>query len=79
MTTITIPRKLIKEKNLILVPRKEYEGLLRIAGKKSYTGLDRELDKSIAEYRAGFFLGPFNTAKEGITALKSRKTSRGNK
>jgi hypothetical protein len=30
MTTITIPKKLIREKDLILVPRKEYEHLLSI-------------------------------------------------
>ena len=29
MTTITIPPNLIKEKDLILVPRLQYEGLLR--------------------------------------------------
>lgn len=28
MDTITIPKNLIKEKDLILIPRKEYEGLL---------------------------------------------------
>ena len=28
MTTITIPKKLMKEKDLMLVPRSEYEGLL---------------------------------------------------
>ncbi len=79
MTTITIPKKLIKERNLILVPREEYEGLLRLADKKRYTDLDRDLDKSIAEYRAGKFFGPFDTAKAGIVFLESRKTSRKNK
>lgn len=28
MTTITIPEKLIKEKDLVVIPRKEYEELL---------------------------------------------------
>ncbi len=76
MTTITIPRKLIKEKNLILVPREEYEGLLRLADRKKYTDLDRDLDKSIAEYRAGKAFGPFGTVKSGITFLESQKVSR---
>lgn len=72
MTTITISKKLIKEKNLILIPREEYKKLLGIADKKGYTDLDRDLDKSIAEYRAGKFLGPFNTVKDGIAFLESR-------
>ena len=29
MTTITIPKKLIKEGDLVIVPRKEYERLFR--------------------------------------------------
>lgn len=29
MTTITIPEKLIKEKDLMVIPRKEYEALLK--------------------------------------------------
>ncbi len=28
MTTITIPKKLIKESDLVIIPRKEYEKLL---------------------------------------------------
>lgn len=79
MATITIPKKLIKEKNLILVPLKEYESLLRRAGKKRYTGLDRDLDQAVAEYKAGNFFGPFDTVKKGIVFLKSRKASSRNK
>ncbi len=30
MTTITIPKKLIKEKELVLIPRKKYEELLNL-------------------------------------------------
>lgn len=33
MPTVTIPRKTIKEADLILIPRKEYEDLLRIRKK----------------------------------------------
>lgn len=82
MNTITIPKKLVKEKDLILVSREEYERLLRLADKKRYTSLDRDLDESIAEYKTGKFFGPFDTAKTGIAFLKSlesRKPSRKSK
>lgn len=29
MTTITVPKNLIEEKDLMVIPRSEYEGLLR--------------------------------------------------
>lgn len=76
MATITIPKKLIKEKNLIVIPREEYKKLLSIAEKKRHTDLDRDLDKSITEYKAGKFFGPFDTVKAGLAFLKSKKTSR---
>lgn len=37
MTTITIPKELIKEKELVLVPRKEYEALLELKKTKEFT------------------------------------------
>ena len=33
MTTITIPKHLIKEKDLMLIPRLQYENLLRLSKK----------------------------------------------
>lgn len=36
MTTITIPKELIKEKELVLVPRKEYEALLELKKTKEF-------------------------------------------
>lgn len=34
MTTITIPKNLIKEKDLIVIPREEYKTLLRYKNKR---------------------------------------------
>jgi len=79
MTTITIPKKLIKEKDLILISRKKYEELLRATArrkKRIYTQLDQDLDEAIAEYKAGKFFGPFNTVEDGIKFLKTRKVSK---
>lgn len=71
MATITIPQNLIKNDDLIIIPRKEYEMLSRVFKKKTYTQLDRNLDEAIAEYKAGKFFGPFKTAEQGIKFLKS--------
>ena len=75
MVTITIPKKLIKNDDLIVIPRRKYEELLRMAGKKerAYTQLDKDLDEAIAEYKTGKFFGPFETAEEGIKFLKKEK------
>lgn len=62
MTTITIPKKLTKGEELIVIPRKEYEKFLRIS--KRYTKLDQELDESIEQVKKGQTIGPFNSIKE---------------
>ncbi|NKQ39077.1 MAG: hypothetical protein HF967_06350 [Methanosarcinales archaeon] len=72
MATITISKKLIKNDDLIIIPRKEYEKILYAAKKQKYTQLDKDLDKAIAEYKAGKVFGPFNSAEDGIKFLKKR-------
>lgn len=37
MSTITIPKKILKEENLIIIPRKEYEALLKFKKVKDFT------------------------------------------
>lgn len=78
MDTITIPRKLIKGDDLVIISRTKYEKLLRALAEKErlYSQLDKELDETIAEYRAGKFFGPFNTVEEGIDFLKKQKTAK---
>lgn len=71
MTTITISKELIKEKELILMPRKKYETLLRaVKTKKTYSQFDRDLDKALVEVKAGKIIGPFKTAKALMMSLK---------
>ena len=44
MTTITIPKTLIKEKELVLIPRKEYDKLLQLKDfEKTYIHKRREI------------------------------------
>ncbi|MDP2768196.1 MAG: hypothetical protein Q8O41_12245 [Candidatus Methanoperedens sp.] len=76
MVTITIPQELIKNDDLIIIPRKEYEKLFRVFKKKTYTQLDRDLDEAISEYKAGKFFGPFTTAEQGIKFLKSHRVAK---
>jgi len=62
MTTITIPKKLTKGEELVVIPRKQYEKFLGIL--ESYSRLDRDLDEAIRQTRKGETIGPFNSVKE---------------
>ncbi|PIS39585.1 MAG: hypothetical protein COT33_01170 [Candidatus Nealsonbacteria bacterium CG08_land_8_20_14_0_20_38_20] len=76
MATITIPKNLMEKGDLVIIPRKEYEGLLHVAGRKkkrTYTQIDKDLDEAIAEYKAGKYFGPFDNVKDLMKSLKSRK------
>jgi len=51
MTTITIPKNLIREKELIVIPRKKYEefiGLEKLL--KNKIAEEKDIDKAIAIY-----------------------------
>lgn len=62
MNTLTIPKNLIKNDDLIVLPRKFYELLLHSASKNfSSSVMDKDLTESILEYRAGKTVGPFRT------------------
>ncbi|MDO8659464.1 MAG: hypothetical protein Q7K54_02575 [Candidatus Parcubacteria bacterium] len=90
MNTLTIPKNLIQNDDLVVLPRKVYESLLRgqnnnIIVKRSssfkikrgqekfYDELDKDLTEAIREYKAGKFVGPFDTANEAIKFLRSRR------
>ena len=56
MTLITIPKKLAQKGDLAIVPRKEYETLLRQRIFKEFTptaAQKRALKQAMGEYRAG--------------------------
>lgn len=62
MNTLTIPKNLIKNDDLIVLPRKFYELLLHSASKSfSPSVIDKDLTESILEYRAGKTAGSFKT------------------
>ncbi|PIU99386.1 hypothetical protein COS59_00030 [Candidatus Wolfebacteria bacterium CG03_land_8_20_14_0_80_36_15] len=62
MITITIPRKLTKGEELVVIPRKQYEKFLGIL--ERYGRLDQDLDEAVRQARKGETIGPFNSVKE---------------
>ena len=73
----TIPKKISRQGELVVLPRKEYDALVRASQPQFRPTekqiIDNDLAKSLAEYRAGQYYGPFDTAKDGIAFLKSHK------
>lgn len=65
MTTVTIPKKLAREGDLVVVSRKKYEKLLRIAARS--IELDRDLEEALREVKRGKLTGPFSS----VRALKA--------
>ena len=74
METLTIPKKLASQGDLVLIPRRDYEQLVSDSSTeiiKRDPKIDRELAISLAEVKAGKMVGPFNTVKEFMDSLKS--------
>jgi len=72
-TLVTIPRNIAKMGELVILPRKEFEQILRLARKKYPKfdrDLDRNLDKAIEEVRQGKAIGPFNSVKSLRVSLE---------
>ncbi len=78
MTTITIPHKLEKEKDLVVITRKQYERFLKFE-KKRVGPTDPILlaaEKAEADFRAGRTSGPFNSVAEFEKFMHARARSR---
>ena len=87
METLTIPRKLTRRGDLVVIPRKEYEELLRVHKQqkkvekvsdaekqrhtKFYAQLDKDLAAAIKEYKEGKAIGPFTSIEELRKSLKN--------
>ena len=71
METLTIPKKLTRRGDLVVIPRKEYEELLHARKiKEFYAQLDKDLDRAIASYRRGEAVGPFTSVAQLKKSLK---------
>lgn len=68
MTPITIPKDLSKNGDLVIIPSKEYELLLRTAKRQHLKKFQQELDKGLGEaledVKAGRVNGPFHSVDE---------------
>lgn len=69
MVTVTIPKKITKGDELVIIPRKEFEKLLRPVKKKK---LDPDLAKALADVKAGRLIGPFKNVEEFKKAIERR-------
>jgi len=73
MVTITIPKKITKGKELIIVPKKDWERLWKIAKMKIYKAeLEKGLKKALEEIKEGKVIGPFSKAEDLIKALEKK-------
>jgi len=62
MAIITIPKKLIKEENLVVIPRKEYEQLIRFWASAEI--VSKHTKKAIARGFREITKGNFLTSKQ---------------
>ena len=66
---LTLPKNLIKEGEIVLLPRSEYEELLRVS--RFQQELNEDLDDSLEQARQGRVIGPFKDSNDLIQSLMS--------
>ena len=72
MTTLTVSKNFLKNDDLVLLPKKTYESLLRLASKKAYSSnIDRDTLESILEYKQGKIIGSFKSVSSLKKSLES--------
>ena len=70
---ITIPQKIAAKGDLVLVPKKEYDALIRIReGTAEKRALDAELEIALEEVRQGKTIGPFSNVRDLMKALRKK-------
>jgi len=71
MATITIPKKITKGEELVIIPRKDYERLFDFREKiKKAKTVDKDIEQSLREVKTGKTIGPFRTVDEMIKSLE---------
>ncbi|MBI2100769.1 MAG: hypothetical protein HYT47_02015 [Candidatus Vogelbacteria bacterium] len=84
METLTIPKKLAKKGDLVLIPRRDYERLLAgsnnfssvVKPKRRLSELDKRLGEALEEVRQGKVYGPFDNVNDLMRSLRRFKKSR---
>ncbi|OHA48869.1 MAG: hypothetical protein A2806_04210 [Candidatus Terrybacteria bacterium RIFCSPHIGHO2_01_FULL_48_17] len=67
MNPVTIPKKITKGEELVILSRKEYERL----SQKQEAALDRDLAKALSDVRSGRLFGPFQSLRGLKRALRT--------
>jgi len=70
MPTITIPKTLTQQGDLVVIPRREYQKILQLLSKKIYSKLDKDLEEALIEARQGRTIGPFSSVKQLKNSLE---------
>lgn len=73
MSVITIPKELTKGEELVVLPRRIYDEVVRLWTVKKKTKpspLEKRLRQALREIRMGKTIGPFSTLAQGLRALK---------
>lgn len=66
---ITLPENLVRKRELVLIPRVEYEKLLSISEEQAE--LNKGIVQSLKELKEKKLVGPFNNAKDLMRSLAS--------
>lgn len=75
MSVITIPKELTRGEELVVLPRRIYDEVLRFWKTRTATKttpLEKRLRQAMREVRSGKTIGPFSTLSEGLRVLKRR-------
>lgn len=73
MSVITIPRELTKGEELVVIPRRIYDEVLRLWKTKTaskITPLEKRLQQALRQVQSGKTIGPFSTLADGLRVLK---------
>ena len=71
MVTITILKKLTNGKELIIVPKEDWEKILKLARKKiSQLKLEKGIEEALEEVKKGKLVGPFDKVEDLMESLE---------
>lgn len=71
MITITIPKKITKGKELVIIPKEDWKRVLKLARKKiDQLKLEKDLEEALKEVEGGKLIGPFDKVDDLIKSLE---------
>lgn len=74
MPTITIPKKMMENDELVVIPKKDYERFLRLERfeKKAKSSTEFAIEEGLRDLREGRVSPTFNSARAAIRYLHSQ-------